>query len=174
MGPAVPRSRGRDRVCAARTRGFPRSDPVVPPVHGGIDPAVREDESLVARRGPSRRARHLSDGGPTQSSRRPLVPRIPRVRCRLSEPFDRDFRPTDRLPRYGTREPTRARGEGRGNPPDRESVVYAFGIAFPGSMNGFFTTRALLVPEGWVTSTSVPRSDKARGTMAEPMFFVSP
>src|SRR5204863_7849361 len=105
MGTAVPGRRGRDRVRAARTRRLPRSDPVVPPVHGGIDPAVREDESLVARRGPSRRARHLSDGGATQSGRRPLVPRIPRVRCWLSEPSAPHSRPTARLPGHWTTEP---------------------------------------------------------------------
>src|SRR2546429_8530548 len=114
MGTAAPGRRGRDRVRAARTRRLPRSDPVVPPVHGGIDPAVREDESLVARRGPSGRTRHLSYGGSTESGRRPPLPPIPRGRCGVPEPSAPGFRPTARLPPHGGRGPTGARGEGDG------------------------------------------------------------
>src|SRR2546421_8857018 len=98
MGTAAPGRRGRDRVRAARTRRLPRSDPIVPPVHGGIDPTVREDESLVARRGPSGRTRHLSYGGATENGRRPPLPRVPRGRCPLPEPPARGFPPNHRLP----------------------------------------------------------------------------
>src|SRR2546430_3688320 len=107
MGETVPGRRGRDRVRAARTRRLPRSDPVVPPVHGGIDPAVREDESLVARRGPSGRTRHLSYGGSTESGRRPPLPPIPPVPFGPPEPSAPGFPPTHPLPPHRTREANR-------------------------------------------------------------------
>src|SRR2546429_8546861 len=116
MGTAVPGRRGRDRVRAARTRRLPRSDPVVPPVHGGIDPAVREDESLVARRGPSGRTRHLSYGGLAGSGWRPPPPPIPPGPCGVPQPAVPDFRPTARLPPPRAGRPTRAAGGG-----DRET-----------------------------------------------------
>src|SRR2546430_12662075 len=110
MGETVPGRRGRDRVRAARTRRLPRSDPVVPPVHGGIDPAVREDESLVARRGPSGRTRHLSYGGSAQSGRRPPLPPITPGRCRLPETAAPGFPPNQPPPPPGKRQANRAPG----------------------------------------------------------------
>jgi hypothetical protein len=47
------------------------------------------------------------------------------------------------------------------------------GVSFFGSMNGFSTTTADVLPSGRSTSSSVPRSLCSTGTIAKPMFFSS-
>jgi hypothetical protein len=48
-----------------------------------------------------------------------------------------------------------------------------FGVSFFGSMNGFSTTTASVLPSGRSTSSSVPSSPCSVGTIAKPMFFSS-
>src|SRR3989442_14274445 len=102
----------------------------------------------------------------TQGGRGPPLAGISRVGGGLSKSTLRNSGEDDRFPRDGPGKPTGEGRKGRGHLEDGESLGYAFGITFPGSMNGFLSTAAPRGSEGCAISLSLPTSENSLGVSA--------